>query len=554
MPDDPPASGPVPPTDKILLRALLEHLPDSVYFKDRASRFIRVNAAMATRCGIGTPAELIGLCDFDLYTAEHARPAFDAEQRILATGEPLLDLEEKETWPDGRVTWVSTSKIPFRDLAGTIIGTFGISRDITIQKLAEEEFRRSEATLRGLLAAVPIGIALVRGRTILTVNPMMVQIGGYSAPELVGMGAHGLYADEAEYQRVGNLLYGEFRDQPLNSVITRWRRKDGTWIDVELAAAPLDPAQSAGDIVVTAIDITERIRAEVQQKELQTQLDLAKKLESIGRLSAGIAHEINTPGQFVADNLRFLAESMRQLEGFFAATHQLRLAAAAVPALQEPLAALAAAEKASELGYLRQELPRCIEQSLDGMARIARIVGALKDFAHPEVAGRTPASLARLIETAAAVSRHEWKYVADLVTTLDPQQPDVPVVVDEINQLLLNLIINAAQAVAAALKQRGEEKGRIAIRTHTTETHAVIEIEDNGTGIPPEVRSHLFEPFVTSHGAAVASGQGLHVVHSIVRRHGGRIEYDTGAGRGTTFRILLPLQPPPAVGTPAATP
>lgn len=544
----------MPPSDQVLLRAILEHLPDSVYFKDRDSRFIRVNAALARKAGAASPEALVGRSDFDLFTPEHAAPAFEAEQRIVATGEPLLDCEEKETWPDGRVTWVSTSKVPFRDPSGAIIGTFGISRDITIQKLAEEEFRRSEATLRGLLAAVPIGIALVRDRTIHTANPRIVQIGGYSVQELVGMGFHMLYADEAEYRRVGTLLYGNAGAPPHHAAITRWRRKDGTWVDIELAAAPLDPAQSDGDIVVTAVDITERIRAEVQQKELQTQLDLAKKLESVGRLSAGIAHEINTPGQFVADNLRFLAESMRQLEGFFAAVQRLRLAAAALPALQEPLAALAAAEEASELGYLRGELPRCIGQSLDGMARIARIVGALKDFAHPEVTGRTPASLAKLIETAVAVSRHEWKYVADLVTTLDPLQPDVPVVVDEVNQLLLNLIINAAQAVAAALKQRGEEKGRIAIRTRTTATEAVIEIEDNGTGIPPEIQAHLFEPFVTSRGAAVASGQGLHVVHNIVRRHGGRIEYDTDAARGTTFRILLPLQPPPVAGTPAVSP
>ena len=176
------------------------------------------------------------------------------------------------------------------------------------------------------------------------------------------------------------------------------------------------------------------------------------------------------------------------------------------------------------------------------MTRIAHIVAALKDFAHPEAGGRCPASLARLIETAAAVSRHEWKYVADLVTEFDPGQPEVPVFVDRINQALLALIINAAQAVAAAIRQRGETKGRIVIRTATTETEALIEIEDNGTGISPEVIPHLFEPFVTSKGAAVASGQGLHIVHKIVRSHGGRIEYKTATSRGTLFRLRLPLQ------------
>src|SRR5512133_964085 len=136
MPDEPPPSGPVdaPPLERILLRALLEHLPDSIYFKDRQSRFLRVNTAMARRVGGDQAQDLIGRNDFDLYTTEHAQPAFDAEQRIIATGEPLLGCEEKETWSDGHTTWVSTTKLPLRDLDGEIIGTFGISRDITERK------------------------------------------------------------------------------------------------------------------------------------------------------------------------------------------------------------------------------------------------------------------------------------------------------------------------------------------------------------------------------------------------------------------------------------
>jgi PAS domain S-box-containing protein len=529
------------------LHALLEHVPDAIYFKDRASHFLRVNAAMARKAGVPNPAALVGRSDFDLYTEEHARPAFDAEQHIIATGEPLIDCEEKETWPDGTITWVSTSKLPLLDLDGSIIGTFGISRDITIQKLAEAEFRRSEATLRGLLAAVPIGIALVRDRTILTANPMLVQISGYSVLELVGMGSLMLYADDAEYQRVGALLYGDFHGRTLHSTITRWCRKDGTWLDVELAAAPLDPVHPASEIVVTAVDITERIRAEVREKEMQTQLDLSKKLESVGRLSAGIAHEINTPAQFVADNLRFLSASHQQLGHYLGAVQELRnvVSATTDPSIQAPLAALASIEREIDLEYLLKEIPACIGQSLEGMARVSRIVAALKDFAHPEAGGRAPASLARLIETAIAVSRHEWKYVADLVTEFDPAQPEVPVVVDQLNQAILALIINAAQAVAAAIKQRGENKGRIVIRTSTTDTEALIEVEDNGTGIAPEVIPHLFEPFVTTRGAAVASGQGLHIVHKILRSHGGRIEYETAVGRGTLFRLRLPLLPPP---------
>ncbi len=424
MPAEPYPPGPhAPRLERILLQALLEHLPDAVYFKDRQSRFLCVNAAKARKTGNRAPAELVGQTDFDHFTAEHAQAAFDDEQRIIATGTPLLDREEKETWPDGHVTWVSTTKLPLRDLDGAVIGTFGISRDITGQKAAEAE-----------------------------------------------------------------------------------------------------------------------------QRALQTQLDLAHKQESIGRLSAGIAHEINTPGQFVADNLRFLSTSLQQLARYFAAVDDLRAQLAAHPQLQAPLADLATVADEIELPYLRDELPRCIGQSLDGMARIARIVGALKDFAHPPAAGRAPADLAQLAQTALDVSRHEWKYVAELVTEFAPDVPPVPLVVDELNQALLHLIINAAHAIREALAQRGETKGRLTARTRLAPPFAVLEISDTGTGIPEAIRPHLFEPFVSTKGAAVASGQGLHSVHNIVRRHGGRVEYDTVLGRGTTFRLFLPLAPAPPSG------
>lgn len=433
MPDEPYPSGNISstPMERILLQALLEHLPDSIYFKDRQSRFLRVNTAKATRTSNRKPEELIGQTDFDHFTAEHAQPAFDAEQLIIASGDPLLDCEEKETWADGHVTWVSTTKLPLRDLDGTIIGTFGISHDITNRK-----------------------------------------------------------------------------------------------------------------------------RAEAEKRELEEQLNLAHKLESVGRLSAGIAHEINTPGQFVSDNLRFLSLSFQQLARYFAAVEDLQQQAAALPSLHAPVAALAEVQTEIELEFLQQEIPNCLTQSLDGMARISRIIGALKDFAHPHAAGRTPTDLTKLIETAIAVSRHEWKYVADCTTEFDPKLPPVPVAIDELNQALLNLIINAAHAIAEALPQRGETKGRITARTRATPTHAVIEIEDSGTGIPDAVRPHLFEPFVTTKGLAAASGQGLHVVHNIVRRLGGHIVYTTKLGQGTTFSLLLPLEPaselftsPPPGGT-----
>jgi PAS domain S-box-containing protein len=539
MPDDLPASGrPPSELEHILLQALLQHLPDHIYFKDRTSRFLRVNAALARWAGFEDPAALVGKSDFDLFTVEHASPAFADEQTIIATEQPILDAVEQETWPDGRVSWVATTKLPLRDLAGAIIGTFGVSRDITARKLAEERLRK----LTRAVDQCPVSIVITDAAGVIEyANPYFAKTTGYSLGEVVGQNPRVLKSGRhpAEFYRqmwstlsAGAEWTGELRN----------RRKDGTlfWERATISGVRDDSGRISHFIAVKE-DITARKAAEEEHRALQAELDLAHKQESIGRLSAGVAHEINTPAQFVADNLRFLATSWHDLRRYLAAVEDLRTRLAPLPEFKADLAALDEVAGEIELPFLQEELPRCLEQSLEGMARMARIVGALKAFAHPPASGQALSDLAALAQTVLDVSRHEWKYVAEVVTEFAPDLPPVPVVVDEFNQALLNLVINAAHAIRDALAQRGETKGRITVRTRLQGDFAALEIEDTGVGIPESIRPHLFEPFVSTKGAAVASGQGLHSVHNIVRRHGGRIEYDTAPGRGTTFRLLLPL-------------
>ncbi|HLP01204.1 MAG TPA: PAS domain S-box protein [Opitutaceae bacterium] len=545
MPDASTTPDPAPRLEQILLQALLQHLPEDIYFKDRASRFLRVNASMARRMGQPSPAAMAGRTDFDIFSREHAQAAFADEQRIIATGEPLIDAMEKETWPDGHSTWVSTTKLPLRDLDGAVIGTFGISRDITARKLAEDNYRK----LSLIVHQCPVAIVLTdpTGR-IEYVNPSFERVSGYSLTEarghtsrLLKSGEHpaAFYGELWETITAGRQWTGEFHN----------RRKDGSLFWERATISPVRDEQGrVTHFFAIKEDITAGRRAAEERRALEEQLDIAHKLESVGRLSAGIAHEINTPAQFVTDNLRFLSTAFDLLTRYLAVVEQLRREAGNVATLQPLCGELDRLAADGDLGFVRTEVPCCLAQSLEGVERITRIVGALKDFAQPAGERRSPASLAHLVETALAVSRHEWQDVAEIATDFDPAQPPVPVLADEINQALLHLVINAAQAVAGSAARRQGAKGLIRIHVSTTPTHAVIAIADNGPGIPDEIRPHLFEPYVTTRGAAIASGQGLHLVHRIIQRHGGRIEYDTAAGVGTTFRLLLPLSTdsPPA--------
>jgi len=292
-------------------------------------------------------------------------------------------------------------------------------------------------------------------------------------------------------------------------------------------------------------DITEAKLAESARQEMETQLLLAQKMESIGHLAAGIAHEVNTPTQFIADNTHFLTDAFARYEAVITRFRALRDAAAQHPDCDAAVKAVAAAEQEAEMDYLLGEIPRCLQQTLDGLTRVTRIVCSLKEFAHPNSPELAPADLNRVIETSLVVSRHEWKYVAELATELDANLPLVPCVVDELNQVLLNLIINAAHAIGDALKQRGGERGKITVRTRHEAPYAVLEVEDTGTGIPEEIRDRIFEPFFTTKPLGKGTGQGLAIVRTVVvTHHHGTIDLVTEPGRGTKFVIKLPLQSP----------
>jgi signal transduction histidine kinase len=273
-------------------------------------------------------------------------------------------------------------------------------------------------------------------------------------------------------------------------------------------------------------------------KTLERELSQAQKLESIGQLAAGIAHEINTPTQFIGDNIRFLQESFQEILGVFGTLSTL---AANQADGSLPAASIAAAVDAPDVDYLRDEIPKAIAQSLDGVQRIAKIVGAMKEFSHPGVE-KTPVDLNRAIASTITVASNEWKYVAEMQTDFDEALPQVSVMPGAFNQVILNLLVNAAHAVAAAQGEAATTKGTIAVATRRVEDWAEIRIQDSGCGIPAKEINKIFDPFFTTKPVGKGTGQGLAIAHDvIVKKHGGTISADSEPGVGTTFIVRLPL-------------
>jgi signal transduction histidine kinase len=280
------------------------------------------------------------------------------------------------------------------------------------------------------------------------------------------------------------------------------------------------------------------------QLALERQLRQAQKLESIGQLAAGIAHEINTPMQYIGDNTRFLDESFAEMIELNRKYGEAFEAAKRGDMTEKLLSEVDKAAEEADVAYLSEEIGKAIEQSLDGIQRVTAIVRAMKDFSHMGQDERVGMDINRAIESTVTVARHEWKYVADLVTDFDPSLPSVLCYPGEFNQMILNLITNAAHAIGKKVGDRTGEKGRITVSTKLDGEWVEVRVSDTGTGIPEEIRERIFDPFFTTKEVGKGTGQGLSIAHSVVvDKHGGSICFETETGVGTTFTVRLPTDP-----------
>ena len=408
-----------------------------------------------------------------------------------------------------------------------------VIRDISARKKAEERLLHLAAAVESAQECMEI---LTPTGEIIYINPTYERTHNCTLAAVKGKRPETLREFDASDGQIDAMEAAARGGLKWHGVLTS-RDNEGTVFVEDVSVSPIrnsDGKLSA--FVVVKRDISAKL-------EMEQQLLRGQKLEAVGQLAAGIAHEINTPTQYVGDNIRFLKESFGDV-GILLKTLKALTESAVNGAI--PSAELSKALAAADTDYLLTEIPTAISQSLDGVTRVANIVRAMKDFSHPATE-RTPLDVNRAMASTATVASNEWKYVAELVTDFDPELPQVPVMPGDFNQVILNMIVNAAHAIGDVVGDGANGRGTITLRTRKDGDCAEIRISDTGCGMTPEVAARIFDPFFTTKGVGKGTGQGLAITHNvIVDKHGGTISVESAPGQGTTFIIRLPLAVPDA--------
>ncbi|HTE49736.1 MAG TPA: ATP-binding protein [Kofleriaceae bacterium] len=288
-----------------------------------------------------------------------------------------------------------------------------------------------------------------------------------------------------------------------------------------------------------------------QRSRMELELRQAQKLESVGRLASGIAHEINTPIQFVSDSCHFLRDATGDVRRVIDEYRAALLEVGGGIGAPDRLARADKIDADADLPYLLENMPLAVNRSIEGLARVAAIVRAMKEFAYPERKERAPADLNQGIQTTLMVASNEYKYVADVTTELG-DLPRVLCHVGEFNQVILNIVVNAAHSMQEQVDLTAV-KGEIAIRTWTDGPDAMISIRDSGKGIPRDILDKIFDPFFTTKEVGKGTGQGLAIARSVVvDKHGGRLTVESEIGRGSMFTIALPIEGVASAAAPLA--
>ncbi len=439
---------------------------------------------------------------------------------------------------DGETRYFHFNKSIFNTPDGELAGIIVIMADITERIESERTLSRINEEFNLLIssmASIIIGVS-VKDR-ITHWNPYAEKILGIKAADAIDKPfcECSLQWDWIRiYESISKCIVEE-RLIRLDDI--KYEKPDGKTGILGLTVTPM---KYEGDILEGFLILGREL---TDQRFMEQQLMQGNKLEAIGQLAAGVAHEINTPLQYVGDNIRFITKSFSVLLSILDIYQRASANYNEPEFFKEKIREVDELSEKEMFSFILDELPGAIDQSLEGVEKVSSIVQSMKAFAHPGSGKKVPADINRSIENTVTVSRNEWKYDCELKLNLDYNLPEVPCYESELNQVILNLIVNAADAIHENIKKGKIEKGVIVITTFKEKNYAVITICDNGGGIPEDIKDKIFNPFFTTKEVGKGTGQGLPLSFSIIHeKHGGALSYETRMGEGTTFIIKLPLE------------
>ncbi|MDD5350386.1 MAG: PAS domain-containing protein [Chthoniobacteraceae bacterium] len=531
MPSLPPGGAPDPDSERLFLHAMLDSSPDHIYFKDTQSRFLCISRALARYFGLADPSEALGKTDFDFHSPEKAEIRFEDERRIMETHTPIVDKVERQTArEDGHPIWVLTSKSPLCDCQGRLVGTFGISRDITMLKTMEDALGSERNLLRTVIDNVPDFIFAkdADGRYTLN-NEAHIRFLGKSSPEDVeGKTVFDLFPPEsAKAAHADDRIVMESGQPVLDRLESP---APGRWL-LTSKIPVFDVHGTVTGLVAISRDITEQKQAQEQLEKanadlrqsrekllhaleelraVQLQLVEAEKMKLVGRLAAGVAHEVKNPLAIIGMGLDYLNGQK----------------------FDDP------------------NVPVVLAEIGNAVQRADRVVRELLDFSAPKKMGRAPEDVNRIVRNALVLARGDLG--ARKIAVVEELTSDLPLVrldAMKIEQALVNLFSNAAQAMGAG--------GRLTVRTGCRQVTGIgenvahsgrflpgarvvaIEILDTGTGIPEADLGRVFEPFFTTKPTGKGTGLGLTVTKTIIDLHGGEIEIGNRPEGGACVTLLF---------------
>jgi PAS domain S-box-containing protein len=511
--------------EQSLLTSLLENVPDNIYFKDLESRFIKVSANMLKCYGYTSEQQLLGKTDFDLFTEEHARTAFEDEQEIIRSGNQIVGKIEKETLTDGKVNWVSSTKIPLRDANGQIIGTMGMSRFVTELKETKDQLANESRLLKTVIQHALAGIFVKdrEGRYLIVNRRHANYLGAKSVEDVIGKTLYDFF-DHKEADKITTADAEIMRSkQGVENMIGHRQRDMASDLWLLTSKVPLhDKNGECIGLVGISQDITSQKEVENELKtaihtlkETQLQLIEAEKLKTIGRLAAGVAHEVKNPLAVVSLGVEYLIERLSSEAEFVELLQDIK----------------AATEKANQ------------------------VVFELLDYSSPHAVSMVPAQLNRVIDKVLTLMRHNFNEAhITVIQDLSPELPLFSMDTPKMEQVFINLFLNAIGSI--------QDGGELIVHTHTQRMQQAgsnasgklselfrigdqiitVEVKDTGHGIKAEEKDKLFDPFFSTKSTGKGTGLGLSVTRSIVEMHRGMITLENREDApGTLVRLFFPI-------------